>query len=142
MYKRIVFVFRVPVVILLLSLALNEAHASLSMSNVKQSRGDSIRTRYVQPMKTRFELQGNYGSRNSLLVLTSRGKSPAVINYANQNPTQIGVVISFFNLSLPLSFSPSFLSNGFGLRNLSFSDRKSTRLNSSHTDISRMPSSA
>ena len=35
----------------------------------------------------------------------------------------------------------SVLENGFGL-GLNFLDRKSTRLNSSHTDISRMPSSA
>ena len=120
MDKRKLCFFRVLLLCLFLSIH-SFSQAALSFANVKQSRGDSIRMRFVQPIKTRFEIQGNYGSRNSLLVLTSRGKSPAVINYANQNPTQIGVVISFFNLSLPVSFSPSFLSNGFGLRNFSFS---------------------
>ena len=32
--------------------------------------------------------------------------------------------------------------NTSGLHNMAYQDRKSTRLNSSHTDISRMPSSA
>ena len=36
--------------------------------------------------------------------------------------------------------SAGYFGNGFGISNIK--DRKSTRLNSSHTDISRMPSSA
>ena len=44
-------------------------------------------------------------------------------------------VAATFVLTLPLNGAPPFLPSAAG-------DRKSTRLNSSHTDISRMPSSA
>ena len=104
-----------------LCFSFSPARAAVTAASIKESRGDSIRKRFVEPMKTRFEIQANYGSRNSLLVITSRGNAPAFISYANQNPTQIGVVVSFLNLSIPVSFSPSFLSNGLGLRNISFS---------------------
>ena len=38
--------------------------------------------------------------------------------------------------------APFLAPNGNRAKSLGYSDRKSTRLNSSHTDISRMPSSA
>ena len=60
------------------------------------------------------------------------GKSAAVRYWASQRGLECWTVIA--SLREPSDFS--------GLPVVAAQDRKSTRLNSSHTDISRMPSSA
>ena len=77
---------------------------------------------------------------DSLLGMPSAGKFMAV-------PT--GMDMQMLNFTAGYSFTDDFFAalmfmykkNGMGMKFNSI-DRKSTRLNSSHTDISRMPSSA
>ena len=60
----------------------------------------------------------------------------------NLAPIMFAGLIVFLMLGFPVTFSLGACGLFFGLIGIELGDRKSTRLNSSHVALSRMPSSA
>ena len=89
------------------------------------------------------ELIKKHGRNHSSLLLILKeyhNNHKKIPEFAKQEITRL-LNINPYELNEVISFN-KFLRNKPEAKNIVMLDRKSTRLNSSHTDISRMPSSA
>ena len=92
---------------------------------LKSADGGVILSCHVQPNASRTAVSGMYGAELKIAL-----KSPPVDGKANKE------LCRFLTDTFKLSSSSAEVISGHA------SDRKSTRLNSSHRSLSRMPSSA
>ncbi len=85
---------------------------------------------------TPTDLGGNFSMP---VTLKTTGKHTIEAKFGNASCSKSVNVTQDYSAEIAITFN---LTGGFSLTPVNVSDRKSTRLNSSHTDISRMPSSA
>ena len=81
------------------------------------------------------------------IYFTNNGFKLSDVNYeavkeAVDSHSMVGFLTGYYDERLTISSVSGFFLENLGYKYEEFIDRKSTRLNSSHTDISRMPSSA
>ena len=109
----------------------------------------SSRARPGDPAYVLTEKMGRLLAENGFAVLTGGG--PGIMEAANKGAIEAGGLSVGLNIDLPQEQAPNpYLGRLLSFRYffvrkvmfLKYSDRKSTRVNSSHSRASRMPSSA